>query len=102
MMQGSSVTATLILALVAVVTAPTSAMSETIDSVLTAKAKIALFADEQVRGRLITVETVKGVAEGSLGFRPIPRSDRDDRLERASPRADEETRVCEHLSGSAD
>ena len=31
------------------------------DSVLTAKAKIALFADEQVKGRLITVETVKGV-----------------------------------------
>ena len=61
MMQGSSVTATLILALVAVVTAPASAMSETTDSVLTAKAKIALFADEQVKGRLITVETVKGV-----------------------------------------
>ena len=61
MMQGSSVAATLILALVAVVTAPTSVMSETIDSVLTAKAKIALFADEQVKGRLITVETVKGV-----------------------------------------
>ena len=61
MIHGSSVTATLILALVAVVTAPASAMSETIDSVLTAKAKIALFADEQVKGRLITVETVKGV-----------------------------------------
>jgi osmotically-inducible protein OsmY len=61
MMQASSVTVTLILALVAVVTAPASAMSETIDSVLTAKAKIALFADEQVKGRLITIETVKGV-----------------------------------------
>jgi osmotically-inducible protein OsmY len=61
MMQGSSVTATLILALVAVVTAPTCAMPETTDSVLTAKAKIALFADEQVRGRLITIETVNGV-----------------------------------------
>lgn len=60
-MPGSSVVATLILALVAVVTAPTSAMSQTTDSVLTAKAKIALFADEQVKGRLITVETVKGV-----------------------------------------
>ena len=48
------------------------------------------------------LETVEAVAEGSLGFRPIPRSDRDVRLERASPRADEETRVCEHLSGSAD
>ena len=35
------------------------AMSETTDSVLTAKAKIALFADEQVKGRLITVETVR-------------------------------------------
>ena len=61
MMQGSSVTATLILALVAVVIAPSSAMPETLDSVLTAKAKIALFADEQVKGRLITVETVKGL-----------------------------------------
>ena len=61
MMHGSSVAATMILMLVAVVTAPTSAMSQTIDSELTAKAKIALFADEQVRGRLITVETVKGV-----------------------------------------
>jgi osmotically-inducible protein OsmY len=59
MKHGSSVTATLILALVAV--APTTAVSETTDSVLTAKAKIALFADEQVKGRLITVETVKGV-----------------------------------------
>ena len=59
MKHGSSITATLILALVAV--APTTAMSETTDSVLTAKAKIALFADEQVKGRLITVETVKGV-----------------------------------------
>ena len=61
MKQGSSITATLILMLVAVVIAPASAMSETVDSVLTAKAKIALFADEQVKGRLITVETVKGV-----------------------------------------
>ena len=61
MMQGSSVTVALILALVAVVIAPASAMSETSDSVLTAKAKIALFADEQVKGRLITVETVKGL-----------------------------------------
>jgi osmotically-inducible protein OsmY len=61
MMQGSSVSATLILALVAIATAPTSAMCQTTDAVLTAKAKIALHADEQVRGRLITVETVKGV-----------------------------------------
>jgi hypothetical protein len=48
------------------------------------------------------LETVKAVAEGSLGFGPIPRSDRDVRIERASPRADEETRVCVHPSGSAD
>jgi len=61
MKQGSSVVATLILTLIAVVIAPASAMAETTDSVLTAKAKIALFADEQVKGRLITVETVKGV-----------------------------------------
>jgi osmotically-inducible protein OsmY len=58
-MHGLSVAATLILAFV--VTAPISAMSQTTDSVLTAKAMIALFADEQVKGRLITVETVKGV-----------------------------------------
>ena len=58
-MHGSSVAATLILALVAV--APMSATSLDTDSVLTAKAKIALFADEQVKGRLITVETVNGV-----------------------------------------
>src|SRR6185436_4763456 len=61
MKQGSSIVATLILALVAVVIAPASAMAETTDSVLTAKAKIALFADEQVKGRLITVETVNGL-----------------------------------------
>jgi len=61
MKQGSSVMATLILALIAVVIAPASAMSETTDSILTAKAKIALFADEQVKGRLITVETVNGL-----------------------------------------
>jgi osmotically-inducible protein OsmY len=61
MKHASSVAATLILALVVAVTAPTGAMSQTIDSVLTAKAKIALFADEQVKGRLITVETVNGV-----------------------------------------
>jgi osmotically-inducible protein OsmY len=61
MKQGSSVIATLILALVAAVIAPATAMSETTDSVLTARAKIALFADEQVKGRLITVETVNGL-----------------------------------------
>jgi osmotically-inducible protein OsmY len=61
MKQGSSVMGTLILTLIAVVIAPASAMAETTDSVLTAKAKIALYADEQVKGRLITVETVKGL-----------------------------------------
>ena len=61
MKQGSSVVATLILALIAVVIAPAISISETIDSELTARAKIALFADEQVKGRLISVETVKGL-----------------------------------------
>ncbi len=62
-MHGSNVTVTaiLILALVAVVSAPTNATSQTTDSALTARAKIALFADEQVKGQLITVETIKGV-----------------------------------------
>ncbi|MBA3364746.1 MAG: hypothetical protein H0U03_03020 [Actinobacteria bacterium] len=48
------------------------------------------------------LEAVKAVAEGSLGLLPIPGLDLDLRLgDGVCSHADEETRICEHPSGSA-
>jgi hyperosmotically inducible protein len=76
-MRGSRIFGALVFASVAIMAAPASVMSQTTtdkakgvaedaktavsDSWLTAKTKIALFADERVKGGQVNVETVKGL-----------------------------------------